>query len=117
MQHKSSGYHNLLVLQSSEYILESLFSVNQDYPCIELIIVDDCSTDDSKAIIENGNLISKTQFIANKTNLGSTKSFNKALNKSNGDYIIDLAALAARKCKDTDNFLVTYGFCPINTQI
>jgi glycosyltransferase involved in cell wall biosynthesis len=34
----------------------------------------------------------KTQFIANKTNLGSTKSFNKALNKSNGDYIIDLAA-------------------------
>jgi glycosyltransferase involved in cell wall biosynthesis len=36
-------------------------------------------------------LISKTQFIANKTNLGSTKSFNKALNKSNGDYIIDLA--------------------------
>jgi glycosyltransferase involved in cell wall biosynthesis len=43
-------------------------------------------------IIENGNLISKTQFIANKTNLGSTKSFNKALNKSNGDYIIDLAA-------------------------
>jgi glycosyltransferase involved in cell wall biosynthesis len=31
------------------------------------------------------------QFIANETNLGSTKSFNKALKIAKGDYIIDLA--------------------------
>ena len=94
MQHNPLVTIICLCYNHQEYILESLFSViNQDYPFIELIIVDDCSTDDSKAIIEKWKLdFPKTQFIANKTNLGSTKSFNKALKNSNGDYIIDLAA-------------------------
>ncbi|TDE02280.1 glycosyltransferase family 2 protein [Flavobacterium sandaracinum] len=83
-----------LCYNQQDYILESLFSViNQDYPCIELIVVDDCSTDNSKAVIEKWRLdFPKIQFIANETNLGSTKSFNKALKKAKGEYIIDLAA-------------------------
>lgn len=83
-----------LCYNQQEYILESLFSViNQDYPRIELIIVDDCSTDNSKAVIEKWRFdFPKIQFIANDTNLGNTKSFNKALKKAKGEYIIDLAA-------------------------
>jgi glycosyltransferase involved in cell wall biosynthesis len=83
-----------LCYNHEEYVLESLFSVvNQNYAAVELIIVDDCSSDNSKAVIENWlHDFPKIQFIANEVNLGSTKSFNKALKKANGEFIIDLAA-------------------------
>jgi hypothetical protein len=83
-----------LCYNQEEYVLKSLRSaLNQDYESIELIIVDDCSSDNSKAVIKKWLLdYPEIQFIANKTNLGSTKSFNKALKLAKGDYIIDLAA-------------------------
>ncbi|MBW4361665.1 glycosyltransferase family 2 protein [Flavobacterium taihuense] len=76
------------------YVVESLNSViNQSYPSIELIIVDDCSTDSSKAIITTWlKKKPEIQFVANQANLGNTKSFNKALKLSKGEYVIDLAA-------------------------
>jgi glycosyltransferase involved in cell wall biosynthesis len=82
-----------LCYNQEKYVVESLFSaIHQDYPRIEVIIVDDFSTDNSKEVIEKW-LIAypEIQFIANKTNLGSTKSFNNALKLAKGDYIIDLA--------------------------
>tara|TARA_R110000868_G_scaffold98253_1_gene270301 strand:+ start:17571 stop:18452 length:882 start_codon:yes stop_codon:yes gene_type:complete len=83
-----------LCYNQEEFVLESLQSViNQEYKNIELIIVDDCSTDNSKVTIENWLLdYPEIQFIANKTNLGITKTFNKALKQAKGAYIIDLAA-------------------------
>ena len=83
-----------LCYNQQDYVLESLFSViNQSYSAIELIIVDDYSTDNSKATIEKW-LVNypEIQFIANETNLGNTRSFNKALKIAKGQYIIDLAA-------------------------
>lgn len=76
------------------YVVESLNSVlNQSYPYIELIIVDDYSDDSSKNIIRTWlEKNPQIQFIANETNLGNTKSFNKALKSAKGEYIIDLAA-------------------------
>lgn len=76
------------------YVTESLDSIiNQSYLPIQLIIVDDFSMDNSKIVIENW-LHKKPEihFISNKTNLGNTKSFNKALILAKGEYIIDLAA-------------------------
>lgn len=83
-----------LCYNQEDYVMDSLFSViNQDYPSVELIIVDDCSTDNSQSVIKKWLVnFPKIQFIANETNLGSTKSFNKALKKAKGEYIIDLAA-------------------------
>ncbi|WP_035670640.1 glycosyltransferase [Flavobacterium sp. 83] len=83
-----------LCYNQEDYVVDSLFSViNQDYPSVELIIVDDCSTDNSQSVIKKWGVdFPKIQFIANETNLGSTKSFNKALKKAKGEYIIDLAA-------------------------
>jgi glycosyltransferase involved in cell wall biosynthesis len=94
MQDKSLVTIICLCFNQEAYVIESLQSViNQDYKLIELIIVDDCSSDKSKSIIEKWLLDHpEIHFIANKTNLGSTKSFNKALKVAQGAYIIDLAA-------------------------
>jgi len=77
----------------SDYIEIALDSVlNQTYKNIQLIIIDDYSTDNSVEVIENW--ISKNNkclFIKNKNNLGLTKSFNKAFANVKGDYFIDLA--------------------------
>lgn len=94
MQDKSLVTIICLCYNQEEFVLESLRSViNQDYKQLELIIVDDCSTDNSKAVIETWLLdYPEIHFIANITNLGNTKAFNKALKLSKGEYIIDLAA-------------------------
>ena len=77
-----------------KFVVETLNSVvNQNYSPIELIIVDDCSSDTTKSIIEDWLLShSDVRFIANEVNLGNTKSFNNALKIAKGNYIIDLAA-------------------------
>ena len=72
---------------------QSIKSVlNQSYTNIEIIIVDDHSTDNSVSQIKKVlALHPEVTFIANQTNLGNCKSFNKALKISKGEYIIDLA--------------------------
>lgn len=78
----------------SPFVEEALDSVmNQTYTNIELIIADDCSTDNSKKVIDNWlkkhpNIL----FIPNVINLGNTKTFNNAVKHAKGDYFIDLAA-------------------------
>ncbi len=93
MQDKSLVTIICLCYNQEKYLVESLFSaINQDYPFVEVIIVDDFSTDNSKETIRKWLVdYPEIQFIANETNLGSTKSFNKALKLAKGDYIIDLA--------------------------
>ena len=83
-----------LCYNHSKFVLESLNSVkSQTFKNIELIIVDDCSTDNSVEVIKLWLLNHpEVLFIDNKTNLGNLKSFNNALKISKGDYIIDLAA-------------------------
>ena len=82
-----------LCFNHAEFIVECLKSIeNQSYKNIEIIVVDDCSTDNSVEIIKNYILqYPKIVFIANEINLGSTKSFNQALQMSTGEFIIDLA--------------------------
>lgn len=82
-----------LCYNHERFVLESLQSVvNQTYSNIELIIVDDFSTDNSVKnilkFIEN-NFFNKIIF--NKNNLGNCRSFNNALKIAKGKYIIDLA--------------------------
>ncbi len=93
MQDKSIVSIICLCYNHEKFVLQSLLSaLNQDYPFIELIIVDDFSTDNSREVIKNWiAAYPEIQFIENETNLGSTKSFNKALKLAKGEYIIDLA--------------------------
>lgn len=83
-----------LCYNHERFVVESLNSVlNQTYKNIELIIADDYSPDQSKQTIQSWlKKHSDIRFISNETNLGNTKTFNKALQFAKGDYIIDLAA-------------------------
>lgn len=77
-----------------DFVKTALDSVlNQSYKNIELLIIDDCSKDDSVLLIKHW--IDDNNFgtlIKNKNNLGLTKSFNNAVSKSKGEYLIDLSA-------------------------
>ncbi|MCG2611005.1 glycosyltransferase [Flavobacterium sp. SM15] len=112
-----------LCYNHAEFVVETLNSVlNQSYPNVELIIADDCSTDNSVEVIENW-LLNHPEilFIKNEKNLGNTKTFNKAFRHSKGDYLIDLAAddLLLSECiskqvnafevSDLDNLGIVYG--------
>lgn len=78
----------------SQYIIETLDSIkNQTYRNIELIIMDDCSTDNSVEVIQqwiNENNYS-CKFIAHDINKGLCKTLNDALGIISGKYYQVLA--------------------------
>lgn len=75
-----------------KYIGDCMRSIyNQDYDNYELIIVDDCSTDDSLKVcnsLKNRN----TQLISFKTNRGYSFAKNEGIVASKGEYIVHLDA-------------------------
>lgn len=74
-------------------MLECIESVwNQDYPAIELIVVDDGSRDHSKNNIKSALKGTQVRFIDIEKPVGNCKAFNKGFFASKGDFIIDLAA-------------------------
>ncbi len=82
-----------LCYNHEKFIEECLQSVvNQTYTNIELIIVDDFSTDNScEKILLFSSKHPTVKIILNKKNIGNCRSFNQALQISKGKYIIDLS--------------------------
>lgn len=77
----------------SEYIDKSIKSaLDQTYKNLEIIIVDDNSTDNSKDLLNKYIKHPKIKIIFNKKNLGLLKSSNIAIKASNGEYIMRLDA-------------------------
>ena len=85
----------VLSYNQSRFVLETLESVKaQTYKSTQLIIVDDCSSDDSVATIErwlHENRIDCT-FIRHKKNEGICKSLNDALAVSSAKYVSMVAS-------------------------
>jgi len=78
----------------SQFVQEAIESVlEQSYSPVQLIVVDDASTDNSVKVIEQ--LVNKypsIEFLPLKHNFGNCKAFNKGLALAKGEYLIDLAA-------------------------
>ena len=73
---------------TSEYIAQSIQSVlNQTYRNWELIIVDDCSTDDTDEAVNPFLSDSRIRFFKNEKNSGAAISRNKALRVAKGKWI------------------------------
>ena len=75
-----------------KYIAESIRSILlQDYPNIEIIIVDDASTDDTVRIIREMKS-DKVRLYLNKENKKLAHNLNFAISKANGKYVARMDA-------------------------
>ena len=83
-----------LCYNHEQYVVEAIDSVlSQTYDNIELIVVDDASTDNSQQVIKaHLQKFSDVKFIGLSDNVGNCKAFNIGWQASNGEYVIDLAA-------------------------
>ena len=62
--------------------------IRQTYQNLEIIIVDDCSTDGTPEVItQYAKKDSRIKFFKNETNLGFNKNFEKAIRLTTGEYI------------------------------
>ena len=74
---------------NSKFLVDTLESIrNQTYPNIELIIVDDCSTDNDVEIINNWlkTYKGKYKFIQHEKNMGVCTTYNSGLKNATGKY-------------------------------
>tara|TARA_Y100000590_G_scaffold439059_1_gene562600 strand:- start:2419 stop:3702 length:1284 start_codon:yes stop_codon:yes gene_type:complete len=88
------------VFNSESFIQETVDSlIKQNYKNIEIIIINDCSTDNSSKIINRIKKKNKKfnfKIVNNKRNMGVAFSRNIGLNLAKGDYIVFL---------DSDDYL------------
>jgi hypothetical protein len=72
------------------YLAKSLDSLlNQDYPNWELVISDDCSTDETESIAGEYALKDKRiRYVRQETNLGEMANFNFTLRQAQGPYFM-----------------------------
>ena len=82
-----------LCYNQKPFVAETLQSVfDQTYSNIQMIVLDDGSTDGSKELIKNYlKVYPDVHFLDLPENLGNTKAFNLGLAHATGKYIIDLA--------------------------
>ena len=73
----------------SRYLAEQMTSVvAQSYPSLEIIIVDDCSTDNTLEILKSFQFnYPAIKIYSNDTNLGYIKNFEKGCLMASGDFI------------------------------
>lgn len=79
----------LCTYNGGEFIGQQLDSIlNQTHRNLEIIIADDCSTDDTFKIVKRyANKDSRVQCYKNEVNIGFNKNFEYAIKLTTGDYI------------------------------
>lgn len=104
------------------YLLESLRRIDEiNYDNLEVVVSDDCSSDDSESVLRNFSFTSpkKFKYSRNLQNLGFDGNLRKALRGCSGDYLIMLGnddSLNSDLKLDTDvlnnlaNFLIDNNF-------
>ncbi len=76
------------VYNGGPYVGRAIESVlSQSYTHFELIVVDDCSADDSLQVIERYRADQRIVVLRNETNAGVAASRNRALARSRGRYV------------------------------
>lgn len=95
----------VVTYNSEEFIKETLDSIyNQDYPNVELIISDDCSTDDTVKVCKSWISKHESRFngiklVTADKNTGVSGNSNRALKEAHGEWY---------KCFDGDDILLPH---------
>lgn len=64
----------------------------QDYPNLEVLVVDNCSTDSTPQLVERYQGDPRFRYIRNESNIGMVPNHNKGLRESRGEYVLFLSA-------------------------
>lgn len=76
------------VYNGENYLIDCIKSaLAQNYSNFELLIVDNCSTDRTAAIVNDLN-DSRVRYVRNETNIGSIGNFNKCIELAKGKYCL-----------------------------
>lgn len=112
----------VITYNSSSYIKETLDStLNQTYPNIELIISDDCSTDNTVEICgtwlkENGNKFKRTKLVVAPQNRGVAPNCNQAITEAKGQWLKGLSGddkLLPNSIQDYVDYVSNHPDCDI----
>jgi glycosyltransferase involved in cell wall biosynthesis len=78
----------LCTFNGEKYLVEQLDTlVSQTYPNLEIIVVDDCSTDSTFEILKKYESRNQIRLFRNERNLGFSKNFEKAIQFCKGELI------------------------------
>lgn len=87
------------VYNKSEYLEECVYSIiNQHYRNIEILLINDGSTDNSLDICERFEEIDKRVVVIDKINTGVSDTRNLGIEKAKGDYIVFVDADDVLNC-------------------
>ncbi len=108
----------------ANYIKEQILSIiTQTYQNLEIIIIDDCSIDQTFAVLESFRLKDpRIQVFKNPKNLGFNANFNKAISLTTGKYIAvadqddiwDINKISLMYDRIADNLLLYHNSSYIN---
>lgn len=108
---------------SEKYILETINSViNQSYKNLQIIVIDDCSTDNTVELIKSIN-DERIEFYSTRKNNHISFAYNESLKYIKGDYVARLDAddlWEIEKIEKQVNFLELnsqYGACFTHTKV
>ena len=97
-----------------KYIGEAIESVlSQTFDDFELVIIDDCSDDETESVINKYNVIDKSiRYYRNKNNIGMVNNWNLCLREARGKYVKFL--FADDKFVDNDAVKIMYESLEVN---
>ena len=108
---------SVITYNSSKYILDTLESVKaQTYPNLELVISDDCSTDNTIDLCKdwvkkNENRFVNTKIVVAPQNHGISANYNQGMDNCSGEYIKEIAGddiLLPNCVEDYVNFVAAH---------
>ena len=88
---------SVITYNSSKYVIDTLESIKaQTYSPLELVVSDDCSTDDTMAICRDWIEKNKERFVSTKIvvapkNKGISANYNQGMDNCTGEYIKEIA--------------------------
>lgn len=116
----------VVVYNTEKYLNDCMDSVvNQTYNNLEIICVDDCSTDNSLKILESYALKdSRIKIITNEKNSGSGITRNKGIDAAHGKYILfvdsddwidlTLCEMGIEAAKKNNSDMIFYSYYDVN---
>lgn len=77
--------------RANSYLQQSLESArNQSYPNVEILVADNCSTDNTEAYI-TGITDHRIKYLKHLKNIGANRNFNFCLHQARGDFFLLLS--------------------------